>query len=83
LGYGNQAMTATFKLNSDELNESFLEKLRQMFGKKNIEVVVYESDVDETELIRANPRLHARLMESVERVDHREGLVSVDVDSLE
>ena len=75
-------MTATFKLNSDELNEGFLEKLRQMFGKKNIEVVVYEADVDETELIRANPQLHARLMEAKDRVDNRHGLVEVDVDSL-
>jgi UDP-glucose 6-dehydrogenase len=76
-------MTATFKLNSDELNESFLEKLRLMFAQKNIEVVVYESEMDETEQIRANPELHARLLEASNRADRREGLVEVNLDTLE
>lgn len=75
-------MTATFKLNGDELNESFLEKLRAMFATKNIEVVVFESEMDETERIRRNPGLHDRLMQANGRVERREGLVDVDPDTL-
>ena len=76
-------MTATFKLNGDELNESFLKKLREMFATKNIEVVVFESEMDETERIRANPALHQRLIQAKERVDRREGLIEIDPDAIE
>lgn len=76
-------MTATFKLNGDELNESFLNKLRQMFAKKDIEVVVFEAEMDETERIRANPALHERLLQAKQRTDNREGLIAVDLNSFE
>lgn len=75
-------MTATFKLNGDELNESFLAKLREMFAKKNIEVVVFESEMDETEQIRRNSGLHDRLMQANARAERREGLVEIDPDKL-
>ena len=41
-------MTATFRLNGDELNESFLAKLRLLYGQKEIDVVVFESSASTT-----------------------------------
>jgi hypothetical protein len=75
-----ETMSTTFRLNADELEPSFVEKIKTLFAHKDIAVTIYEED--ETERIRANPGLHRRLMEAVDRVDHREGLVDVDVDSL-
>ena len=37
-------MTTTFRLRPDELNESFLEKLRALFRRGEVEVVVHEMD---------------------------------------
>ena len=76
-------MTTTFRLNGDELNEGFLNKLRQMFAEKEIEVVVYETQIDETERIRSNPELHSRILAAGNRVVRGEGLVNVDLDVLE
>ena len=74
-------MSTTFRLNADELEASFVEKIKALFAHKDIAVTIYEED--ETERIRANPDLHRRLMEASERVDRREGLVDVDIDSLQ
>ena len=73
-------MSTTFRLNADELESSFIEKIKFLFAHKDIAVTIYEED--ETDRIRANPELHSRLMEAVERVDRREGLVEVDLDTL-
>jgi hypothetical protein len=73
-------MSTTFRLNADELEASFVEKIKQLFAHKDIAVTIYEED--ETDRIRANPDLHRRLMEAADRADRREGLVNVDVDSL-
>ncbi|MFI5201459.1 MAG: hypothetical protein ACHQNE_03650 [Candidatus Kapaibacterium sp.] len=37
-------MTTTFRLRRDELNESFLEKLRALVRRGEVEVVVHELD---------------------------------------
>ena len=73
-------MSTTFRLNADELEPSFVEKIKTLFAHKDIAVTIYEED--ETDRIRANPELHQRLMEAIERVDRGEGLIAVDLDSL-
>ena len=73
-------MSTTFRLNADELEASFVEKIKTLFAHKDIAVTIYEED--ETDRIRANPALHNRLMDAIERVDRREGLVEVDLDSM-
>ena len=73
-------MSTTFRLNADELEPSFVEKIKLLFAHKDIAVTIYEED--ETDRIRANPDLHNRLIEAIERVDQREGLIEVDLDSM-
>ena len=73
-------MSTTFRLNADELKPSFIEDIKALFAHKDIAVTIYEED--ETDRIRANPELHQRLMEASERVDRRDGLVEVDLDTL-
>jgi hypothetical protein len=73
-------MSTTFRLNADELEPSFVEKIKTLFAHKDIAVTIYEED--ETDRIRANPELHQRLMEAIDRVDRGEGLIKVDLDSM-
>jgi hypothetical protein len=73
-------MSTTFRLNADELGPSFVEKIKMLFAHKDIAVTIYEED--ETDRIRANPELHARLMEAQDRVERDEGVVRVSLDEL-
>ncbi len=37
-------MTTTFRLPADELDESFIERVKEMFRKKQIAIIVYEEN---------------------------------------
>jgi hypothetical protein len=41
-------MTATFTLNADELDESFIEGLKKTFAHRRIEIAVHEAGDDAT-----------------------------------
>lgn len=77
-------MTTTFKVHASELNYDFLERLKTMFQERDLEIVVYEADVmDETEFLLRDPVNRKHLLEAIGRVERREGLVEVDIASLQ
>ena len=77
-------MTATFRLQPGELNESFLERLKAMFEDREIELVISEPcNADDVDYPFVNPEQTKNLLEALDRVNRREGLVSVDLKDLE
>jgi hypothetical protein len=42
-------MTTTFRLPADELDESFIERVKAMFRKKQIAIIVYEENEQPSE----------------------------------
>lgn len=69
-------MTMTFLLNADELNESFIERVKAVFPHQQIKIMV--SEPDETDRIMANPELRDRLLKAIDDIEHGRNLVTPD-----
>jgi hypothetical protein len=70
--------TATFRLSSDELDDTFLEKLKSLFAHRELEIIVREPEIDETEYLLSNPQTRERLLESVANIRDGKNLVELD-----
>lgn len=76
-------MTATFRLQPDELNESFLEKLRAMFRDRELEVVVHETDeATEADYPFDNPVQVAFLEKEIRHFENGGEMVRITLDDL-
>jgi hypothetical protein len=72
-------MTATFKLRPEELDESFLEKLRGLFARtQEINLTITDSEMDETEFLMSDTGDYQRLRNSIEQIRKGEELVEFD-----
>ena len=74
-------MLTSFTLNANELDQSFLEKLRSMFRDKQIEVVVHEQD--ETEYLQSNPANREHLNRVVADIEAGKNLKEIDPSTFE
>lgn len=70
-------MNATYRLNADELDASFLEGLKKLFQTKEIEIVVTE--VDETGYLLATKANRQRLLAAVANAESGRNLVEVSL----
>jgi hypothetical protein len=68
-------MSTTFRLNADELESSFVEKIKLLFAHKDIAVTIYEED--ETDYLSSTQANREHLDRSI--VDIREGRNMVEV----
>ena len=76
-------MTTTFRVHSNELDQDFFERLKAMFKGKEIEIIVHETGgMDETDYLLSDPANRKHILDAHARVERREGLVEVDIDSL-
>lgn len=76
-------MTTTFRAHISEIDQDFLQRLKAMFKGKEIEIIVHETqDMDETSYLLSDPENRKHLLASHARVESREGLVEVDINSL-
>jgi len=73
-------MYTTFHINTVELDESFLKKLKKMFGKKNLSIIV-EEEQDETEYLLSSPANRKMLDKSIKEAKAGK-LIKVDVNKL-
>ncbi len=73
-------MQISYRLNANELDNSFLESLKAAFQNKEIEIVVYESD--ETTFLLQNPANRKRLLTAVENIHNRRSLVELNWDNI-
>ena len=72
-------MITTYHLSSEELNEEFLERVKQTFGKKQLLITVEEDD--DTFYLLSNKDNRERLKQSIDQLDNGE-LVSVNLEDL-
>jgi len=76
-------MYTTYRLNTDELDDDFLDSLKALFKGKTIEIAVCEAEneaQDETAYLLRSPANRKRLMEAIENV--RQGhIVPCDFDN--
>jgi hypothetical protein len=75
-------MTATFRLQPGEFNRSFFDKLNALINDREVELIIYEPEIAESEYPFGNPVQTQYLREALGRVDRGEGLVKVSLDEL-
>jgi antitoxin YefM len=78
-------MYTIYKLRADELDQRFLDTLKQQFQDREIEIAVTEaidSAEDETAYLLRSPANRERLLKAIEIVAHRRNLEIVDLDDL-
>lgn len=78
-------MYTLYKVNADELDNSFLKAMKAMFKNKNIEIAVCESDQieeDETAYLLKSSANRERLLKAIENVAHKQNLLTVKLDKL-
>jgi antitoxin YefM len=73
-------MQISYRLNTSELDNNFLESLKAAFSDKEIEIIVYEND--ETKFLLQNPANRKRLLTAVENIRNRNNLVELSWDSI-
>ena len=70
-------MQSIYRVNASELDDHFLENLKELFGDRDIEIVV--SSVDETEYLLGNESNRSHLVRAMKNVDDRKNLVEVNL----
>jgi hypothetical protein len=66
-------MTTSFQLNADELDATFVERLKAVYAHKVIEIVVTEAD--ETASLLAEPARRERLLRAAADVEAGQNVV--------
>ncbi len=64
-------MITTFHLSSEELNDEFLKKIRQSFGKKQLLITV-EEDTDDTFFLLSTKENRQKLNQSIRELERGE-----------
>jgi hypothetical protein len=70
--------SATFRLSSDELDPSFIEKIKSLFAHREVEIIVRDPELDETDYLLSDPQTRERLLESVTNIREGKNLVEVN-----
>lgn len=74
-------MSTVYRLKASELDRNFLEKIKAIFGDKEIEIIVTE--FDETAYLLKSESNKNRLLRAVENVKEGQNLVEVNLQDLE
>ncbi len=62
-------MITTFHLSSEELNDKFLQKIRQSFGKKQLLITV-EEDTDDTFFLLSSKKNRDKFKQSLKELEN-------------
>jgi len=79
-------MYTLYKMNADEIDNSFIKSLKAMFRNKEIEIVVCEaeqSEESETAYLLKSSANRDHLLRAIENVAHEQNLVTVKLDELQ
>ena len=74
-------MYTTLQANIDELDNSFLQKIKELFQHKKVTITISSELDDDTEYLLSNPANKQRLMESIEQAKNGK-TVSMNLDDL-
>jgi antitoxin YefM len=69
-------MSSTYRLKATDLNDQFLQSLKTLYGDREIEIVVCETD--ETEYLLRSSENRRRLLEAIDDVEHNRNIVIPD-----
>lgn len=76
-------MTATFEMETEELNMQFFKTLKALFGKRSIKISITDfSEMDTTEYLFSNPENAAFLESQINYVKNGGELVTVNLEKL-
>ncbi|HEX8460605.1 MAG TPA: hypothetical protein VF623_04225 [Segetibacter sp.] len=73
-------MTATYHISSNELNEDFLQKLKQTFGEKKLLITIEEDD-DDTFFLLSSKENRDKFKQSLKEL-HIGDIVAVSMEDL-
>jgi hypothetical protein len=73
-------MTATYHISPDELNEDFLQKLKQTFGEKKLLITIEEDD-DDTFFLLCSQQNRNKFKQSLKELNEGD-LVTVSIEDL-
>ncbi|HYV93994.1 MAG TPA: hypothetical protein VE978_19610 [Chitinophagales bacterium] len=73
-------MSTTYRVNANDLDEKFLDNLKNLFRDKQIEIHVVEEDV--TEYATSTAANRDRLLKAIEDIESGKELIKVDIDKL-
>jgi antitoxin YefM len=79
-------MYALYKIHADELDQRFLDMLKNQFQDREIEIAVCEvaeSAEDETAYLLRSPANRERLLRAIENVTQDRNLVTIDPGDLQ
>ncbi len=74
-------MYTTLQANIDELDNSFLQKIKELFKHKKVTITISSELDDDTEYLLSNPANKQRLMESIEQAKNGK-TISMNLDDL-
>jgi len=73
-------MYTTYHLQEEELNEEFLQSIKQLFRNKKIAITI-EEEMDETEYLLGNPANKEKLLQAM--ADYGNGTSFIMVDNVD
>lgn len=71
----------TYRFKASEIDQNFLEELKQKYGDQEIEIIVTE--MSETDYLFTSEANKKRLLSALKSVEKRENLVQVSLEELE
>ncbi|MGB3638152.1 MAG: hypothetical protein WBA39_11345 [Rivularia sp. (in: cyanobacteria)] len=74
-------MHSVYRINTKELDRSFIDALKVNYPDTEIEIVVYK--VDETAYLLASEANKKHLLKAIENVKEKSNLIEVDIENLE
>ena len=69
-------MIDTYKINAKDLSHQFLQAVQLTFPNKDVQITIIESDA--TEYLQSIPANNKHLMDAIQRVEAKEGLITVE-----
>ena len=73
--------STTYRFKASEIDQNFLEELKQKYGDQEIEIIVTE--MSETDYLFKNEANKKCLLSALKSVEKRENLVEVSLEELE
>ena len=70
-------MQTTYTLNTDELDEGFLQRVKSAFPRRQVTIAVND-EADETEYLLSDPARKERLLRAIDDINHGRNLVTPD-----